>query len=211
LRSSNKDIELLESYLQKRLSAKEIDLIESRLQAEPNLSADLEELRIFKAATRANVLKEKMNMLKNIEKTNTSKFSLSWWKWLSIIFVLGFLGYLFYFFTLRETNQIAPKYKGIYATRFDDELILHKTMRSAVQPVPLTGEQRRAYELYSIQLFDEAAPLLETLWTEKKDTLALFYLGISEIGQGNEEKGLKILKKPELTKYKNQINIFINH
>ncbi len=185
--------------------------MESRLQAEPNLSADLEELRIFMVAARANVLEEKMNMLKEIEKKEKTKTSFFWWKWLSLLFILGVMGYLFYFFTLRETTRMAPKYKGIYATRFDDELILHKTIRSAVQPVTLTGEQRRAYELYSIQLFDEAAPLLNTLWTEKKDTLALFYLGISEIGQGNEEKGWEILKKPELTKYKNQIDIFINH
>jgi hypothetical protein len=60
-------------------------------------------------------------------------------------------------------------------------------------------------------LFDEAIPLLDALWANQKDTLALFYLGVSRIGIGEIKEGAEIMQRSELKKYSEQTNIFIHH
>ncbi len=213
MKSSQEDIALLEIYLKGRLSAEASAAIEDRLAAEADLLEDYKELKILTEGIRVSALNEKLSMLQDWEnkhQTNPGK-SIKWRKWLGLIFLVSMAGYLFYLFTLKEGKKVPVEYEGLYAQRFDEELILHKTKRAVVQTDSLSQEQRRAYEMYSIQLFDEAIPLLDDLWESKKDTLALFYLGVSRIGIGEKEAGLDILQRPELKKYSDQTNLFIHH
>lgn len=211
MKSSQEDIILLENYLKNTLSPQERKTMDERLSSEVDLQRDLLELKHFMAAARVQALQEKHDFLRSLEMKENSKLQNgSWKKWLLIIFLLSMLGYLFYTLTLKSNPQPEKKYKGMYAADFDRQLILHKTLRSTVQSDSLSPEQRRAYELYSLQLFDEAAPLLQTLWQEKKDTIALFYLGVSRVGMGQTEEGLEILNRDELTKYRDKTNLFFN-
>jgi hypothetical protein len=211
LKSSQEDIILLEKYLNGRLSADEKSAVESRLSGDKNLSDDLDALRLVKAATRVSVLKEKMHMLQVLDRGTVSRPSKKRWIWVLVVFFVLALGYLLYNIVIKDDHQVDAAYAHVFETEFDRNLILHKTMRSTVQPDELTNEQRRAYELYSLQLFEEAMPLLEALWQEKKDTLALFYLGVSRVGAGQTEEGLKTLRREELQKYDRQMKTIFNN
>jgi len=221
LKSSQEDIELLETYLKGRLDEASVSMLKARLAAEKQLSDDFKDMQILAEGMRYGVLGDKLSMLKDYEKemftmenqknVSENKNSQPWWKWWLVLVIIGLISYVGYQRIAGSEKKIPDEYKNIYADRFDRELILHKTMRAAVQTDSLTGEQRRAYELYSIQLFDEAIPLLDELWATQKDTLALLYLGISKIGLGEKVTGLEILQKPELKEYSEQINLFIHH
>lgn len=221
MKSSQEDIELLETYLKGRLDEASVGMLKARLAAEKQLSDDFKDMQILAEGMRSGVLDDKLSMLKDYEKqmftmenqknVSENKNSQPWWKWWLVLVIIGLISYVGYQRIAGSEKKISDEYKNIYADRFDRELILHKTMRAAVQTDSLTGEQRRAYELYSIQLFDEAIPLLDELWATQKDTLALFYLGVSKIGVGEKVNGLEILQKPELKKYSDQIKIFIHH
>ena len=213
MKSSQEDIDILHQYLKGRLSAEASSAVEKRLAAEADLQDNYRQLKILTEGMRVSVLSDKLAMLQNWEKKedHAQNAKGNWWKWIGIFFLCCLLGYLLYNYAFKEGNEIPKEYKVLYAQRFDAELILHNTKRSAVQTDSLSQEQRRAYEMYSIQLFDDAIPLLETLWETKRDTLALFYLGVSYIGVGKKDKGLKVLKRPELSNYSKQTNIIINH
>lgn len=204
---------MLDDYIKGRLDEVAKSTLEMRLAADQDLREDLADLKVLQQGMRAKVLSEKLETIKGWEKelVNKEKTNGKWKKWFGLIFFIGVLGYLLYYMALKSEKVVPVEYKSLYADRFDKELILHKTMRATVQTDSLTVEQRRAYELYSIQLFDDAIPLLKTLWETKRDTLALFYLGVSYIGVGEKDKGLEILKQSELSKFSKQTNIFINH
>ncbi|MFZ1703794.1 MAG: hypothetical protein WAT79_05580 [Saprospiraceae bacterium] len=211
MKGNPEDIILLESYIKGMLSIAEKNQLEARLVKDPELAILLKELYYIKLGVRANALHEKMEAIKSFEKEDSTRTNgKSKGFWLILLFFLATVGYLFYFFALKEVSQSETKYKGIYASLFDEQLVLHKTKRSTVQSEEIDSLQRRAYEIYSLQLFDEAVPLLETLWQEKKDTLALFYLGVSKIGIGSTQEGLSILQRTELKKYDQQTSLFFN-
>ena len=212
MRSSQEDIELLDLYIKGDLESSVLKTLESRLSHEPDLKHDLAELKALHQGMRAKALEEKIEMMKGweeeIAQANVPK-SKTRWIWFIIFF--SAMGYLLYQFALSKKSEMPDEYKKLYASHFDKELILHTTKRSISYNDSLSTEQRRAYELYSIQLFEDAIPLLKDLWNDQKDTLSLFYLGVSYVGTGNVDKGLEILNKPELNKYSKQRQIFINH
>ncbi len=223
MKSSQEDINVLNVYLKGRLSSEETNVLKERLALEMDLYADLQDLKVIQEGLRVSVLKDKMDLLRNIEtepliESNMSGASVvhsalnkkrRYWLGLLLLLIIGAM--MWWFYQKQTRGSVSQEYAIIFAERFDDELILHKTMRAAVQTDELNQAQRRAYEMYSIQLFDDAIPLLDDLWISQKDTLALFYLGVSHLGIGEKEKGLLILNKPELTKYSKQTNLFINH
>ncbi|MBC7885953.1 MAG: hypothetical protein H7X99_10790, partial [Saprospiraceae bacterium] len=194
MKSSQEDIELLEAYLKGRLDKVSVINVEARLAVEKKLSEDLSELNIITQGIRADGLDEKFRMLKEYEQSkyknedqedrSDHKTKTLWWKWLLTLVIISLISYVGYYTLSGKEKKMPEAYKQLFAERFDSELILHKTMRAAVQTDGLSQEQRRAYELYSIQMFDDAIPLLDELWVIRKDTLALFYLGISKIGIG---------------------------
>ncbi len=223
MKSNQEDINLLNAYLKLRLSAEETTNLKERLALEPDLYADLQDLKVIQESLRISVLKGKFDLLSGLEKETKSMTGSNegvsdrpdenkkHFNWLVLIALLILGAILFWYYQNQGKSKLSPEYSTIFAERFDSELILHKTMRSAIQSDKINAEQRRAYELYSIQLFDDAIPLLSELWNTQKDTLALFYLGVSNLGVGENEKGLLILNKPELKTYSKQTLLFINH
>jgi hypothetical protein len=213
LRRSQEDIELLDQYIKGTLDDQEIRDLETRLATETHLKSDLDDLKILSKGIRVNVLASKVDMMKSWEEeVALQKTSNNYWQKLALfLFFLILMGYLLYHFTLTSKGNIPEQYKTLYATEFDRSMILHSTKRAVNVTDSLSPEQRRAYEMYSIQLFDDAIPLLDALWTKQQDTLSLLYMGVSYVGVGDVDKGLEILKKPELNKYSEQTNLFINH
>lgn len=213
MRSAQEDITLLDDYIKGRLDDEAKSALELRLAADPDLLADLADLKVLQQGMRAKALAGKLEMMNEWEEEGVrkGKGSGNWKKWMIIIFFMAALGYLLYDVVIKPKNGIPDAYQSLYATEFDSKMILHSTKRSAGQQDVLTPEQRRAYEMYSIQLFEDAIPLLADLWQTQKDTLALFYLGVSQVGAGHTSDGLEILKKQELKTYSEQTNLFFNH
>ena len=207
MNSNEKDILLLDKYINGELESEQTIDLEKRLTEESDLAADYEFIKQIALEARMAKLSEVMTSIRSMENEYQNAANKSpngikrkWLKYIITIVVLGFTAY----FGMKYINS-KPKDMGKYAdmidNRFDEELILHETFRAATVVDHLTQEQRRAYELYSIKEFKQAIPLLDKLWVTQKDTLALFYLGVSEIGIGEIKKGEEILKSKELNKY----------
>ncbi len=91
----------------------------------------------------------------------------------------------------KKTSQIAENF-GQY--------VVHQQLRSTTSE--LSKAQEKAYNLYVIQQFDQATPLLKELWKKNKDETAYYYLGIAYWQQGQKEKARDILSNPLFNTYK---------
>ena len=84
-------------------------------------------------------------------------------------------------------------YRNQYLLAHFNEYVLHnKTRSTEPQPGP---KNWKGYDLYVLQDFQAAIPYLKEEWEINRDTLALFYLGVSYAGVGELEKSEKILEK----------------
>lgn len=212
MKSNEKDILLLDQYIKGQLEGEQKIDLEQRLIEESDLANDYEFIKKVAADARIAKLNQVMTSIKSMEIEHQQKPEVKTVnkgkKWIKYFRAAVIIGLMFYFGSKYLSNS-KPKYPPQYAEmmeqKFDQELILHETFRAANQVDQLTKEQRRAYELYSIKEFKLAIPLLEKLWTNNKDTLAYFYLGVSKIGIGEVAKGEEILKSQALKEYPNII------
>jgi len=213
LKSSQEDIELLEAYLKGRLNTDDMSALETRLKNEPDLNADYNDLKVLVEGMRASVLENKLQMLKSLENKETpvspnvnkkrpASFLSTKRIWLAGIIIV--LITLFGWWIMHEkVSTVSEKSKQLFAERFDRELILHRTERSAGGNDSLTLKQKIAYDLYAIQEFEEAIPKLNELWKIQHDTTAYFYLGVCYLATGNTSEGNKILSDPAIMTNRN--------
>jgi hypothetical protein len=221
LKSKEDDILLLDDYIKSRLSETDRLIVESRLLTETDLKEDYDYLKSVANASRITILQDKLKMLQEeeliIKTASESKDAAAihqlepvknngkiWWKLGLVAGLLGVMALIGKYYIDNQGSKYPSEYADLFENRFEEELILHTTYRSVEPPDNYTPEQRRAYELYSIKEFDMAAPLLEKLWEDKRDTLALFYWGVSEIGRGEAAEGEKIINVSFLNKYRNK-------
>lgn len=109
-----------------------------------------------------------------------------WWAVAAGILILVFGGYYY-------TELKKPKYVNQYLMDHFDEYILHDKYRSANPEEKLDRDREIGYDLYVLKEFEEAIPYLKRRWEEKRDTLALFYLGVSYLGLGKIRKSEKLI------------------
>lgn len=206
MKSSENDIKLLEDYIRGRLDESTAGLVKSRLEEDESLKADYQSLKVIIKSTQVTRLSSKMKMLQNFgteggvnpNLTVTKRLTKPWPVWLKAACILGIILVSALYFILYNGKSVPPEYLALFEEKFDTELIIHPTFRTVTPTDQLTEEQRRAYDIYSIQKFKRAKPLLKELWENNRDTVALFYWGVSELGLGNVEEGLLILNKNEL-------------
>ncbi len=219
MKSSENDIKLLEDYIRGRLDESTAGLVKSRLEAEESLKADYQTLKVIMKSAQVTKLNSKLKMLQKFgteEKTTVTNqpvpkvMGRPWPLWLKAACILGVILVSALYFILTGEKTYPQKYASLFEEHFDTELIVHKTFRAVTPTDQLTAEQRRAYDIYSIQNFKRAKPLLKELWESSSDTIALFYWGISELGLGNEKKAMQILHKKELSGLPPVNKYFIN-
>jgi hypothetical protein len=205
LRSAQEDIMLLDAYIKGSLDADATSAIESRLVHDTNLKEDLEELRVLEQGIRVQALADKLEMMRGWEEEmvenkgsnggeSKSASIISIKKWMaaaSIIFLLG----AGWWWIAKESmhQQYAWKDEEFY------KYILHQTERS--NEIDKDQQKTLAYNLFTAKHFSEAKPKLESLWVNQRDTLAYFYLGITEVSLGNKEKAKAIFNAGELVNY----------
>ena len=209
MKSNQEDISLLDDYLKGQLDDEATKKLLERLTVDAALAEDLEFLKSGANALRVNTLDEKLIMLKAIEASDKKIGAAKRQKKTILIWLLLLLVVLILLvWKIRNENPHTLAYQDVFASKFDTELILHKTYRSEGNDAQLNLDQQRAYEMYSLQMFEEAIPILEKLWSQQKDTLALFYLGVSKYGVGKSDEGATIFGMEEMRKYQQQAKIF---
>jgi len=180
------DLHIIEAYLQERLQPEEKADFEHKMKLDPELRAMVGQMRVTVIAIRQSALDEKLEMLKEEEKkmalTDQSTFKiLPVYKWIAVAAVL--LVGLFFLFPLFKPDD---KIRNPYLAEHFDDYVLHSITRGNISEIKVTPEQELAYNLYGTKQFHKAMPLLEELWEEKKDTLALFYWKTSQIAVTNK-------------------------
>lgn len=198
--SPQHDIELLDSYLHGKLGEPKRIELEQRLLHEKDLKADFESLKLLAQGARLHVMQEKLHLLKDIETNEPLKYPLGQkliWKKVIIAVIILFIltAIAFYFFQKSKNSKssLALSDEQFYT------YILHKTERSS--NLDLNAQKAFAYNLFTIKDFENARPELTELWNKQKDTLAYFYLAITELSLGNKENARTILRSSELTSY----------
>jgi hypothetical protein len=208
MKSNSEEVSLLDQYLKNQLSDEDRRSVEERLKSDIALREDYEFLLKVKADARTLSLSAVWDEVKGFEEEYQmevpkvgKKTSIKWMYWsLAGIFLLCFIASYFVFF---KDNNEGPqaKYADLFENRFEKDLILHVTYRSPQINQNLTRTQKQAYDLYSLKEFKTAIPLLKNLWEKERDTLALFYWGVSELGLGQVDKSKDILLDPALKKF----------
>ncbi|MBK9567475.1 MAG: hypothetical protein WAT22_11870 [Saprospiraceae bacterium] len=207
MRSSKEDITLLDDYIKGNLDDQEIRDLETRLATETDLKSDLDELRILAEGMRVRTLASKLEMMRgweeeidalsqtpNNDKQSGSIFSIKRILLAASVVLVLIIGW---WWMIKDEQNIQ------YAWKDEDfyKYILHQTERS--NQIDLETDKSLAYNLFTAQNFIEAKPKLQLLWQNHKDTLAYFYLGISEFSVGNKEKAKKIFQSDELKSFPN--------
>jgi len=83
-----------------------------------------------------------------------------------------------------------------------ENYIHHEATRNSLTNQLLTSAQQEAYNKYAIRDFNAAKPLLKNLWESERDTLSLYYLGISQWYDKDKKKAKEILSLPFFADYK---------
>ncbi len=198
--SNQHDIELLETYLNGTIAEEDRIQIEQRLAHEESLKADFESLKLISQGARLKKMQEKLLLLKQIENElpagNKNTQLPGWKKLLMGISILGLLLAISLYIIKnlnKNSSSLALQDEQFYA------YILHKIERSSDPDVD--AQKSFAYNLFTIKEFEKAKPELTELWNKQNDTLAYFYLAITELSLGNKSRAKFILSSSELEKY----------
>ena len=82
-----------------------------------------------------------------------------------------------------------------------ENYILHEATRKSISNELLTPAQQKAYGSYALRDFRAAKPLLSDLWEAERDTLSLYYLGISHWYSNDKSEAKKVLGLPYFDDY----------
>ncbi len=153
-----------------------------------------------KEGSRFKDLSEKLDLLKSFEedisKTNNRKRKIK--IWISIGVVLSIL--LAWIIFKQFNEEELTKEQRLLVENIDN-YVVHELSRSNNSNISLTKDQEIGYGLFVLEEFSKAIPTLLELWEMEKDTLALYYLGLSYLAEGEIEKSNQILKMEELATY----------
>lgn len=196
--------ELIEAYLKDELQGEEKIKFEEQLSKDDELRSQYNLAYEVKQVFRHSDLESKLEFVKSLDsehsvRKNQKKNN---WIWIVLLGVLLLSGA--YFLLKEKSHKPTLPYATLFEVKTFDQYILHTTLRSS-QNAEFSVQQKKAYSLYAAQSFDNAIPLLITLWEDQNDTLALYYLGISYLGVGQNKKSSAILDKHELATFKNPI------
>lgn len=200
-----KDISIIESYLKGELDKEQCLTIENRLKEDVDFKNQYEFVLHMKEGVKYNVLQEKMDFLKEVDRSmdveapqsksrgNTYKVrKLNWWKWVAAasILIVGVVGYQWWVDAQEDRRQ-----DELFAQYFEPLPSPYSTTRSETTSDSLSFLKRKAYNLYAIEAYKEAAPMLEQVFEEEKDTLCLLYAGIAYLGARDLEKAEEVLER----------------
>lgn len=213
----HKDDILIDRFLRGELTEKELISFNQMIEKDEDFRLRVKEMEEIGAGVRESVLKEKRELLEEMEseimsgdqhskEANKSierevgsgggwKIRRLWWLAAAVAVLIGVI-----VVWPEEVKGPSEEYAYLFEEEFET-LIKHETMRSSDWDDPYTPEQRKAYNLFAAKEFKKAIPLLEFLWVNNNDILSLRYLSYSYLGIGNLNQG-----EFYLNLYKTKIN-----
>jgi|GEM_PF-1778863 len=205
--SNEKDIDILDRYIHGLSSQEDTTEVEERLHTDVSFRDTYNLLLSVSEGTRVDGLSEKWSQLRTIESniseddgiateqepesniTERKKKRFPYIR-IAIAAILLFLIGMTAGKIMKKNNEIVMPVAEL------EPYIRHETIRSSQKKQLLTDDQQMAYNNYVLRDFRDAKPLLKNLWDNERDTLALYYLGISQWYSGEENKAKEILELP---------------
>lgn len=206
--------EIIDAYLRNELSNEEKVEFEKNIQHNIELQNQFNEIYEIRQGLKYSNLKSASSSLRNLEEKLSKdevmpraakKIDL---KWIILIAIIGLVCLAGYFFLnkITENNSQEPLHVTIFDVEEFDQYIYHDTERGTHMSKELTDAQSTAYHEYAVQDFETCIPLLEKLWVDDKDTLAYYYLGISNFAMDKHSIAESILSSSFFKEYNNPMD-----
>jgi len=200
----NKDflhIELINRFLNNELDGSELNEFNKLLESNSDFNVQFQQIKTIKQGIRKSVLKEKLDLLKEQEKSikqnnkkgKTVKLVYFFMAVASIITFLIFAPRLFN--KNQNTNQTALEFFEIYPSH-----ILKRNDSNKISKL-----KEKAYTLYEMEKLNKAAPLLAEL-CDSGDKTSCFYSGVALLGNKKYEEALIFFNFEGLLIEENVIN-----
>ncbi len=188
--NEEKEIALIDSYLEGTLSMEDKIAFEERLRKENDLQLLLSDLRILKAGIKQTTREEIRSELQSLENKLTGSPSFSFLRstWTKVAASLAFI--MVTAWLLWPSSTKTPE--QLFAENFEPyPNIIMPTVRGG--QASDSTEMAQAFKAYDMQEFPKAIQLFESI--EAKDEGVLLYLGNSYLANGTPEKAIPIFVK----------------
>lgn len=183
--------ELINAYLDGKLSPEDQRLFEQLLEEQPEYKKLLEEHRQFKIAVTLEERSKIKDFLLEVDQDQKSKIQpgTGWKSWLfsgvaaCVIVLAGF--FLWTNLSMTPGEKIYKSYYEAYPN------LIAPTVRGASQ----ANLKSDAFLAFDNQEYEKAAVLFENLQQEPDSDYAIFYLGICQLELGRPEKAIPLFLK----------------
>lgn len=183
---------LIEKYFENQFSASEKEQFSELLKTDLAFKERLEFEQSVKKALHLKERKTLKNTLQGFEnKKETKMISLKSWYWAGAASVA-----ILFAFTWFLTSK-KPSDADLYASYY-------QAYPNVVAPLvrgenEVSGEKKKAFELYEAEKFEEAAQLFKNLGKSETNEFAAFYEGQCYMALGKNEKAIEVFSNAILT------------
>ena len=205
------DIELIDSFLDGSLDEESKKNFEQRIQTDEEFKNQYEFIKATKQAIRESSIEDKKTFLQSLESTEGEEFSKENsakiislnTRLVGIAASIIIAAAAVFLLTQDSTdfslidNEFVHLPSDLYVTRSDDSL-------------PYQNDRLKAYSLYEIKSYDEAAPLLYQLFENKIDTVSLYYAGLSYLASHQLKRAYRCLNHPALRNSDFDVDTYID-
>lgn len=190
----------IDQYLNNELTDVEMATFEKKIRRNPNLKKEVNDLRLLRLGIRESTLQDKVKMLKQYDaeefvsnNENTSQGSnvrtLLFSKILGVAASLIVLVGAFWVWNTLESGNTSGDIYAEYFEPYPSDVVVSRSASSQETLI------QNAHGAYQNENYKTAAPLFEKLYEQDRDTMSLFYAGISYLGYKDYENAKRILNQ----------------
>ena len=190
------DLELIEAYLNKKLESDQLEVFSERLNQDESFKSQYEFVLATRSALRAISLEEKKELLQSIESNQKlvsrppNRFIGKRTIFLAAASIILIVASIFVI-NINSINKSVIDQQFIHV---DSDLVIKRSDSGG----DISEKRLKAYSLYEVKAYNEAAPLLLELFSEESDTASLYFAGISYLASYKIEKAKTCLSHPAL-------------
>ncbi len=187
---TEKDIEQLEAFWAGKLSDNDRLVLENRLEMDANFRQTARKMQLFTEGL--NVVKQRQlrQRLQSLDATlpplHTPPPSWGWLKIGMVALALALAAFGVWYFILKKEE---PKVAAPIAAYFEPYPALGITMGDTPNE-----RKKEAMVLYAQKKYEKAIHLLNDSFKETKDSMLLFYIGVSHLATGEAVEAIKVFE-----------------
>lgn len=176
--------ELINAYLDRKLSPEDQKLFENLIEDNPEYKAELEQQKKLKAAITLSERESLRGFLEEVDSLPPQTSLKSWLFSGAIAFLLVLAGYFLWItLSMSPGQKLFAKYFESYPNQVPPSLLENDEF----------GLKSEAFQAYDQGDFQKAAALFEQVKTQPDSDFALLYLGICQLELGRPEKAIPVL------------------